>query len=104
MVDTRRSDGDPRPRSRRSRARYLRPMQMLIHLTPPDRDAWRKDFDGDYEDRMNAGLTQLQLWNDADGTGVTALFEVNDRAKAQGWLDRESATGPAIDARFLRTA
>ncbi|WP_308916073.1 DUF3303 domain-containing protein [Jannaschia sp. LMIT008] len=79
-------------------------MQLLLHLTPADRDAWRADFDRNAENRMNAGLTLLQLWHDADGTGVTALFEANDRAKAQAWIDREAATGPAIDARFLRTA
>jgi len=79
-------------------------MNLLAHITPPDRAAWRKGFDADAENRRNAGLTLLQLWNDADGTGVTALFEVNDRGKAQAWVDRESATGPEISARFMTNA
>ncbi|WP_371156325.1 DUF3303 family protein [Jannaschia sp. 2305UL9-9] len=79
-------------------------MNLLIHLVPADYDAWKQDLDATAEQRMQAGMTLLQLWRQADGPGVTALFEVNDRKKAQAWLDRESATGPDLDARFLRTA
>lgn len=79
-------------------------MHMMIHLDPPDYDAWKRDFDANAEARMQAGLTLMQLWRAASGPGVTALFEANDRKRAQDWVDRESATGPAIDARFLRTA
>jgi hypothetical protein len=79
-------------------------MQLLVHLTPPDYDAWKADFDANAEARMQAGLTLLQLWREAGGAGVTALFEANDRKRAQAWVERESATGPALDARFLETA
>ena len=79
-------------------------MQLLTHLTPTSYAEWKRDFDAGTEARMNAGLTLLQLWQDADGPGVTALFDVNDRGKAEAWLQRESQTGPKIDARFLRTA
>ncbi|MEM7488315.1 MAG: DUF3303 family protein [Pseudomonadota bacterium] len=79
-------------------------MHLLIHLTPPDYDAWKQDFDANAEARMQAGLTLLQLWRAAGGPGVTALFEANDRGRAQAWIDRESATGPDLDARFLKTA
>jgi hypothetical protein len=79
-------------------------MHLLLHLTPSDYDAWRREFDADAETRMQAGLTMLQLWRAASGAEVTALFEVNDRKRAEGWLDRERATGPALEARFLRTA
>ncbi|UWQ21700.1 DUF3303 family protein [Jannaschia sp. W003] len=79
-------------------------MNLLLHLTPPAYDAWKAGFDADTEKRMNAGLTLLQLWRDADSGGVTALFEVNDRAKAEAWLEVENATGPALAARFMRRA
>ncbi|MCK0168166.1 hypothetical protein MWU52_11430 [Jannaschia sp. S6380] len=79
-------------------------MNLLTHHTPASYDAWKADFDAHTETRMNAGLTLLQLWRDIDGPGVTALYEVNDRGKAEGWLDREAATDGPIDARFMRTA
>ncbi|TFL19221.1 DUF3303 family protein [Jannaschia formosa] len=79
-------------------------MHLLLHLTPPDYDAWKRDFDASAETRMQAGLTLMQLWRAALGPEVTALFEANDRKRAEAWIDRESATGPKIEARFLRTA
>jgi hypothetical protein len=79
-------------------------MHLMIHLTPQDYDAWKREFDAAAEGRMQAGMTLLQLWRAASGAEVTALFQVNDRKRAQDWLDREIATGPALDARFLKTA
>ncbi|UWQ18034.1 DUF3303 family protein [Jannaschia sp. M317] len=79
-------------------------MNLLAHLAPADDDTWKRDFDATAVQRMQAGMTVLQLWRQADGPGVTALFEVNDRKKAQAWFDRETATSPAIEANFLRTA
>ncbi|CTQ31369.1 DUF3303 family protein [Jannaschia rubra] len=79
-------------------------MNLLLHQTPASYDDWKRDFDAHTETRMNAGLTLLQLWRDLDGSGVTALFQVNDRKKAQDWLDRETQTGGPLDARFMRTA
>ena len=79
-------------------------MNLLVHMRPTDYDRWKAGFDADYEDRMNAGLTLLQLWRGVDGGGVTALFDVNDRGEAEGWLDRERATGGGMESRFLVTA
>lgn len=80
-------------------------MQLLLQIDTPDYDAWKSAFDADFEDRMQAGLTQLQLWRSADhSTATFALFEVNDRARAQAWLDKEAGFGAAITAHFLRTA
>ncbi len=80
-------------------------LNLLLHLTPaPDYDAWKRDFDAHAETRMQAGLTLFQLWRDADGSGVTALFECNDRKRAQDWVDRLAATDGPVDARFMRTA
>jgi len=79
-------------------------MHLLIHLTPPDYDTWKRDFDATAEQRMQAGMTLLQLWRAASGPEVTALFEANDRKRAEQWVKRETATGPAIEARLLKTA
>ncbi|MGR3585415.1 MAG: hypothetical protein ACU0B8_14215, partial [Pseudooceanicola nanhaiensis] len=66
----------------------------------------------DSEDQAHAGLSRLQLWTDADQAGrVWILFDVSDRAKAEGWLQRAAADThgrragvTASDAHFLRTA
>jgi hypothetical protein len=80
-------------------------MQMLIDFTTTDFAAWKSAFDRDAEDRMQAGLTLLQMWRGADEpAAVTCLFKVNDRARAQAWLDKEAAFGAAVTARFLETA
>ena len=79
-------------------------MNLLTHHSPASYDDWKAAFDGDAEARMQAGLTLLQLWRDVDGTGVTALFEANDRKKAQAWVDAESTTDGPAEARFMRTA
>ena len=78
-------------------------MNMLVSFAPSDVSAWKEAFDADYEDRMNAGLTVLQLWRDADGSGVVALFDVNDRGKAEAWAKKERATGTGLETRFLST-
>jgi len=62
------------------------------------------DWDARAEDRGNAGLTQLQIWRDADGPATLVLFEVADRAKAEAWLDKTRALGPSANARFMKTA
>lgn len=79
-------------------------MNLLTHHTPASYDAWKADFDAHAETRAQAGLTLMQLWRDVEGTGVTALFEVNDRGRAQKWLDAESQTEGSVTGRFMRTA
>lgn len=79
-------------------------MNLLTHHAPASYDIWKSDFDAHAETRSNAGLTLLQLWRDADGGGVTALFEANDRARAQKWLDAEAQTEGSVTGRFMRTA
>ena len=80
-------------------------MHLLARFDTPNYPAWTSDFDADTEDRSNAGLTLLQLWRDADTPSATvALFEVNDRDKAQAWLDRETGFGQAVTADFLKIA
>ncbi len=41
-------------------------MHLLCHFDTPDFAAWKSAFDDDAEDRMQAGLTLLQMWRSAD--------------------------------------
>ena len=86
------------------------PLHLLCKLTTTDTAATLAALAEDAEDQSAAGLTRLQLWTE-DSAAVWALFEVNDRAKAEGWLDRAVAdthgrrahvTGSA--AHFVKTA
>ena len=75
-------------------------MQLLTETTAADFAAFKSDFDAAASVRMEAGLTLLQMWREADAPGtVLCLFEVNDRARAESWLARDGHTG-----RFLETA
>lgn len=78
------------------------PLQLLCRYdaTAPS------DHDAGAEERSNAGLTQLQLWRAAEGGTLWALYSVNDRDKAQTWLDGSAkVSGPAVaEAHFLETA
>jgi hypothetical protein len=80
-------------------------MQLLLDATAPDFASWKAKFDAQAENIRNAGMSLLQIWRDADQPGeVTLLFEVNDRIRAQAWLDKEQAFGTALRARFVNTA
>ena len=79
-------------------------MQLLTQTTAPDFANYKSAFDAEAEKRMNAGLTLMQMWRDADdANAVLCLFDVNDRAKAQAWLDAEAQTSGRITGRFLKT-
>ena len=80
-------------------------MQLLVDFSTTGFEAWKSAFDDEAENIRDAGLTQLQIWREADApNAVTVLFSVNDRPRAQAWLDKEAAFGAAFTARFLRTA
>ena len=77
-------------------------MQLLLQLDTPDFPGWKADWDSEATDRMEAGLTLLQLWRDADSrTRVLVLLEANDRKRAQGWLAKEQGFGGPMTATFL---
>lgn len=80
-------------------------MQLLVRYATKGYDAWKSAFDGDAEGRMNAGLTLLQLWREADdGDTAWGLFDMNDRDKAEAWLAKESGLGASTTHHVLRTA
>jgi hypothetical protein len=77
-------------------------MQLLCQLDTSDFAGWKRDFDSESTERMEAGLTLLQMWRDADSRSrVLMLFEVNDRARAQAWLRKEQGFGGPMTATFL---
>ena len=87
-------------------------IQLLCRLDGGDAATISDALMNDAEDQSNAGLSRLQLWHDAETAGrVWILFDVRDRGRAQGWLDRAVAdthgaragvTGSA--AHWLKTA
>jgi len=80
-------------------------MQLLCQLDTNDFPGWKRDFDTESTERMEAGLTLLQMWRDADSrSGVYLLFEVNDRGRAEQWLRKEQGFGGPMQAHFLETA
>ena len=80
-------------------------MQLLCQLETTDFPGWKRDFDAEATERMEAGLTLLQMWRDADSrSGVYLLFEVGNRARAEQWLRKEQGFGGPMTAHFLKTA
>jgi hypothetical protein len=78
-------------------------MQLLCTFTAGP--GWQADYDAAAETRQQAGLTQLQLWHDADDPGrVLALYQVNDRARAAAWVTRARSLDGLAEARFLTLA
>ena len=79
--------------------------QLLCQLDTADFAGWKRDFDSEATDRMEAGLTLLQMWRDADTRSrVLLLFEVGNRARAEAWLRKEQGFGGPMTAHFLETA
>ena len=80
-------------------------MQLICTIDTGGFDAWKTGFDDRAEARDQAGLTMLQMWRDADtGARVVILFEVSDRARAEGWMKTEGALHAPVSGQFLRTA
>ncbi len=83
-------------------------MQLLIRYDAHDRAAFRQAYDAAREQREQAGLTQLQLWEEAEAPDrLWALYGVADRDKAQAWMARSSALSSHLkshDGHFLATA
>jgi len=67
-------------------------MQLICTMKTDDAAALAAALANDLEDQSNAGLTMLQIWRDVDDPStLLALFEVNDRGRAEGWLQRAVA-------------
>lgn len=63
-------------------------LQLLCRNDVDDFEAWKSAFDDDREAQRDAGLGLLQMWRETEGAGrVWFLFRVNDRDRAQAFLD-----------------
>lgn len=87
-------------------------MQLIAHYEVTNFNDWQTAFAADAEARRDAGLTVLQIWQDADSvTGAFVLLEVNDRKRAKDWITRSDAlhsddagTVTSASHHFLKTA
>ena len=78
-------------------------MQLICTFDTAGYDTWKAGYDAAAETRQRAGLTQLQLWQDADNAArVLALYQVNDRDRAAEWVTQARATATLGDAHFLK--
>lgn len=83
--------------------------QILVHYRIGDYTQFKAAFDGDAEDRGNAGLTLLQLWREGAGS-VWALFSTGNAAASRDYLSGaakvfESQAGvTGTDIHVLETA
>ncbi|MDF0602300.1 hypothetical protein P1J78_16285 [Psychromarinibacter sp. C21-152] len=65
-------------------------LQLLLRNDVTEFDGWKDAFDADYEARMHAGLSVLQIWRAEDAPGtVWILLDVNDAGKARAYLRGE---------------
>lgn len=82
-------------------------MQLIVRFDAHDRAAFRSAYDAASEERDDAGLTQLQLWEEPSAPSVLwALFGVADRDRAEAWLHRAAALDSHVegfDSHFLVT-
>jgi hypothetical protein len=80
-------------------------MQLLCQIDTTDYDGWKADFDSEASERMEAGLTVLQIWRDADSRSrVLVLLQANHRPRAEAWLAKERGFGGPMTATFLDLA
>ncbi|MGI3169178.1 hypothetical protein ACRARG_08510 [Pseudooceanicola sp. C21-150M6] len=86
-------------------------LQLICQLTTSDPARTQQALLNDAEDQQNAGLSRLQIWTEEGAAALWLLFDVNDRAKAEAWLQRAQADThgrpaavTASTAHFLRTA
>lgn len=74
-------------------------LQLICRAETADFAAWKLAVEADREDQHNAGLSLLQLWREADASNVVwCLFRVNDRDRAEAYLDRPLAASDAEKA------
>lgn len=63
-------------------------LQLLCRNDVEDWSRWKEVFDGNHEDRSNAGLSLLQIWRDtANPQAVWFLLEVADKSRAEAYMD-----------------
>jgi hypothetical protein len=78
--------------------------QLLLEFNTTDPAGWKREWDAAATERMEAGLTVLQIWRDADAPShVLVLLQVSHRPAAEAWLRKEQSARRSVTAKFLET-
>lgn len=73
-------------------------MQLLVRYDFDAFDAWKEGYDRHAEARGQAGMRQLQLWREGEGS-VWGLYDVSDSDKAAEHLDTLGRMEGSVAAR-----
>lgn len=73
-------------------------MQLLVRYDFDSFNAWKESYERHEEARGQAGMRQLQLWRESDGT-VWGLYDAADRREAEVHLNGLAALEGKIAAR-----
>ncbi len=73
-------------------------MQLLVRYDFDSYESWKTTYDRHDEGRGQAGLRQLQLWREGDGS-VWGLYDISGRSEAEAHLDGLGALEGRIAAR-----
>ncbi len=80
-------------------------MQLLVDYATTDYAQWKASFDARCRGSRAGGPDlHADLARRRQSERGHLSLQVNDRKRAQDWLDREAAFGAAATARFLKTA
>jgi hypothetical protein len=69
-------------------------LQMITRFETADFAAWQEVFRTERESLGHAGLSVLQIWHEQDAPNTAwVLCRVNDRAKAELWIEGDAVAG-----------
>jgi hypothetical protein len=74
-------------------------MQLLVRNKVKDFDHWKSVFDANLEPPRAAGLTLGHMWRSVDDPQeVFFLFEVEDRGRAEAFMQAPESAATGIEA------
>ena len=74
-------------------------MVLLVRNKVKDFDQWRRVFDSQAETARAAGLNLMQMWRSVDDANdVFFLFEVEDRGRAEAFMNAPEAASAGDEA------
>ncbi len=74
-------------------------MQLLVRNKVKDFEHWKSIFDQGSEPAQAAGLTLATVWQSIDEpTEVFFLFEVEDRGRAEAFMQAPEAVATGVEA------
>ena len=74
-------------------------MQLLVRNKVQEFDHWKSVFDANLEPPRAAGLTLSRMWRSiADPNEVFFLFEVEDRGRAEAFMQAPESAATGVEA------